>query len=116
MQPETAEIRKIIEDTIKTEADRIIAALLDALRPETPRKTVPKDWSQELAARLIGISTRQLRRYQANPPDADWPGWEDPVALGLWKNKRDDRRLMHQALANSLRYREGVTEAHLRRT
>ena len=100
----------------EVEADRIITALLDALRPEIPRKTVPKDWNQELAAQLIGVSTRQLRRYQTNPPDADWPGWEDPVALGLWKNKRDDRRLMHQALANSLRYREGVTEAHLRRT
>ena len=116
MQPESTEICKIIEDTIKVEADRIITSLLDALRPESPRKTVPKDWSQELAAQLIGVSTRQLRRYQANPPDIDWPGWEDPVALGRWKNKRDDRRLMHQALANSLRYREGVTEAHLRRT
>ena len=116
MQPETTEIRKIIEDTIRVEADRIIGTLLDALHQGTRRKSVPKDWSQELAAQMIGVSTRQLRRYQANPPDADWPGWEDPVALGLWKNKRDDRRLMHQALANSLRYREGVTEAHLKRT
>ena len=116
MQLETAEIRKIIEDTIRTEADRIIGKLLDALHQGTHRKSVPKDWNQELAARLIGVSTRQLRRYQENPPDADWPGWEDPIALGLWKNKRDDRRLMHQALARNLRYREGVTEAHLKRT
>ena len=116
MQPETTEIRKIIEDTIRVEADRIIGTLLDALHQGTRRKSVPKDWNQELAAQMIGVSTRQLRRYQENPPDAEWPGWEDPVALGLWKNKRDDRRLMHQALARSLQYREGVTEAHLKRT
>ena len=116
MQPETTEICKIIENTIRVEANRIIEVILNALHPGIRRKSVPKDWNQELAAQMIGVSTRQLRRYQENPPDADWPGWEDPVALGLWKNKRDDRRLMHQALANSLRYREGVTEAHLKRT
>lgn len=116
MQPEAAEICKIIENTIRVEADRIIGALLNALHPGTRRKSAPKDWNQELAAQMIGVSTRQLRRYQENPPDAEWPGWEDPVALGLWKNKRDDRRLMHQALARNLQYREGVTEAHLKRT
>ena len=116
MQPETTEIRKIIENTIRSEADRIIGTILDALHQGARRKSVPKDWNQELAAQMIGVSTRQLRRYQENPPDADWPGWEDPVALGLWKNKRDDRRLMHQALARSLRYHEGVTEAYLKRT
>ena len=116
MQPETTEIRKIVENTIRVEADRIIEAILGALHPGTSRRSVSKDWNQELAAQMIGVSTRQLRRYQENPPDADWPGWEDPVALGLWKNRRDDRRLMHQALALSLQYREGVTEAHLKRT
>ena len=116
MQPETTEICKIVENTIRVEADRIIEAILGALHPGTSRRSVPKDWNQELAAQMIGVSTRQLRRYQENPPDADWPGWEDPVALGLWKNRRDDRRLMHQALALSLQYREGVTEAHLKRT
>ena len=116
MQPETTEICKIVENTIRAEADRIIEAILGALHPGTSRRSVPKDWNQELAAQMIGVSTRQLRRYQENPPDADWPGWEDPVALGLWKNRRDDRRLMHQALALSLQYREGVTEAHLKRT
>ena len=116
MQPETTEICKIVENTIRVEADRIIEAILGALHPGTSRRSVPNDWNQELAAQMIGVSTRQLRRYQENPPDADWPGWEDPVALGLWKNRRDDRRLMHQALALSLQYREGVTEAHLKRT
>ena len=116
MQPETTEICKIVENTIRVEADRIIEAILGALHPGTSRRSVPKDWNQELAAQMIGVSTRQLRRYQENPPDADWPGGEEPVALGLWKNKRDDRRLMHQALAFSLQYRAGVTEAHLKRT
>lgn len=116
MNSETTEIRELLADIVKHEADRIIKTLIDELRSEIPRKSMPKGWSQELAAQLIGVSPRQLRRYQANPPDADWPGWDDPVALGIWKNKRDDRRRILQALAHRMSYREGITEALLKRT
>ena len=92
--------------------------------PESPKeatsssksydKSPSKDWTQKDAAKLLGISTRQLRTYKKNPPK-DWPGWEDPLLLKKWKITQDDRSLMSQAMKNSLSYKEGITERHIRK-
>ena len=74
-----------------------------------------KDWNQTLAAKLLGISTRQLRNYAMNPPDDQWPGWEDAILLKQWKNARDDRDKLNRALAKSLGYKEGFSEAFKRK-
>ena len=74
-----------------------------------------KDWNQTMAARLLGISVRQLRRYARHPPDADWPGWTDPILLKRWLNQRQARDAMNKAMARSLRYKEGFTEAFRRK-
>jgi hypothetical protein len=55
-----------------------------------------------------------LRTYKKNPPK-DWPGWEDPLLLKKWKITQDDRSLMSQAMKNSLSYKEGITERHIRK-
>lgn len=73
-----------------------------------------KDWNQSMAAKLLGISTRQLRNYAKNPPDEHWPGWEDAILLKQWKNARDDRDKLNRALAKSLGYKEGFSEAFKR--
>lgn len=95
----------------------IVEKIPDPSRPKR-RKTmaVSKDWNQRMAADLLGISTRQLRNYSKNPPDDKWPGWEDPLLLKQWINQREDRDKMHQALANSLGYKEGYSEAFKKRT
>lgn len=76
-------------------------------------KSGNKDWTQKDAAALLGISDRQLRSYKRNPPK-DWPGWEDPLLLKKWKMANDDRSLMAQAMKKSIRYKEGITERHLK--
>ena len=110
------EIRKYMEVTFRTEADRIIEVLRGEIRRLGPSGGVTKHWTQAEAAAVLGVSVRQLRRYKRNPPDAAWPGWEDPLALALWRNRRDELRRMHQALTKSLSYREGVTERAQKRT
>lgn len=94
-----------------------IEAIKSPDRPKR-RKTMSrsKDWNQQMAADLLGISTRQLRNYAKNPPDDEWPGWEDAILLKQWKNKRDDRDKMNQALAKSIGYKEGYSEAFKKRT
>ena len=74
-----------------------------------------RDWNQAMAAKLLGITTRQLRNYKRCPPDGDWPGWEEPIALQKWKNQRDDREAMHRAMACRLGYKEGFSESKMRR-
>jgi hypothetical protein len=78
-------------------------------------KSHSEEWTQNDAAELLGISTRQLRRYKTNPPK-DWPGWEDPILLKKWKIKRDDRNEMAHALKMSVPYREGITEKRMKAT
>ena len=68
-------------------------------------------WRQKDAAAMLGISTRQLRSYKANPPDPYWPGWEDPVKLKTWFNAREGGARMAEAIKRHLPLREGgVTE------
>ena len=74
------------------------------------RSTIPC-WSQKDAARLLGITPRQLRSYKSRPPDSDWPGWKDPVKLKTWANARNGGARMAQAIKHHLPLREGgVTE------
>ena len=77
-------------------------------------KSTTEEWTQADAAKLLGISTRQLRRYKTNPPK-DWPGWENPLALKKWKINYDDRDAMAFALKKSLSYKEGITEKHIKK-
>jgi hypothetical protein len=88
--------------------------------PNTPEKSNydkshSEEWTQNDAAELLGISTRQLRRYKTKPP-RDWPGWEDPILLKKWKIKRDDRNEMAHALKRAVPYREGITEKRMKTT
>lgn len=106
------EKRKEVEEKGKRKS-RSIEVEIRPKRKKTTSKS--KDWNQTMAAKLLGISTRQLRNYAKNPPDGDWPGWEDPILLRQWKNKRDDRDKMNQALARSLGYKEGYSEAFRRK-
>lgn len=82
-------------------------------RKKTTSKS--KDWNQRMAADLLGISTRQLRKYEKNPPDAEYPGWWDALAFKLWVNRRNDRDEMNRRLAASLGYKEGYSEAFKRK-
>ena len=77
-------------------------------------KSTTEEWTQADAAKLLGISTRQLRRYKTNPPK-DWPGWENPLTLKKWKINHDDRDAMAFALKKSLSYKEGITEKHIKK-
>ena len=78
-------------------------------------KSHSEEWTQNDAAELLGISTRQLRRYKTKPP-RDWPGWENPILLKKWKINRDDRNEMAHALKMSVPYREGITEKRMKAT
>ena len=77
-------------------------------------KSNSEEWTQSDAAILLGISTRQLRRYKMNPP-RDWPGWEDPILLKKWKINHDERNEMAHALKRSIPYREGITEKRMKK-
>jgi len=107
--------RDIIEPTPHGRALSPLSAAAPAAERRTYRKAATKDWTQKKAAALLGISERQLRSYAQKPPDAHWPGWEDPIALKQWLNQREDRDLMAQALSRSLSYRETATERSMRR-
>jgi len=90
----------------------------DAAPPTKAKKTSvrkydkanSRDWTQKTAAEMLGITTRQLRNYKKKPPDEHWPGWQDPILLKLWMNKREDRDSMAQKLRNALPYHETATE------
>ena len=72
-----------------------------------------KEWTQNDAAKMLGITTRQLRRYKKAPP-SNWPGWEDPITLKKWLINQNDKSAMAIALKNSLPYKEGITEKSMK--
>ena len=77
-------------------------------------KSPLKEWTQNDAAKMLGITTRQLRRYKKSPPN-NWPGWEDPITLKKWLINQNDKSAMAIALKNSLPYKEGITEKSMKR-
>ena len=107
------EVEAYLRDLTTPDAAQLESKDLNQQPKPTRRyhKSKVKDWNQEAAAALLGISTRQLRNYAKNPPDGEWPGWEDPVALRIWHNNRIGATRMAKAIKHHLPLREGgVTE------
>ena len=112
-----AEFRSQLRSVILNSWNGVEGMQTELAQPRQRKKynrSKSRDWTQQKAANLLGISTRQLRNYKRNPPDDHWPGWEDPIQLQQWKNQREDRDRMARALSRTIPFRENVTERAMR--
>ena len=66
MQSETAEIRKIIEDTIKQEMRLAAQEIIRAIRPRFKCRERGGEITQEQVARDFGVSRATVNRWEIN--------------------------------------------------